>query len=132
MKLTKEQVTEKIRSCKSLQGKTIADIVNSLEFTENLARLMQVQKSDRERTIAIFQKQGRQVTKHVVDDILKMSLQAIAQEYLIILAMRSNASKERRQYISQICRQAYNYTIMTHVVAEFPELREYFLPNSGN
>ena len=117
-----KSVIEKIRQCKALQGKTIADVCSMPQFMDNVAAYLAEQKELREATLRSIPK-GKRVASHVVDRIELDDITKIINEYILILAKKSKLPASERLYIKQICQQAYNLTICQIVCKEFPELK---------
>ena len=116
-------VIEKIRQCKALQGKTIADVCTLPQFMDNVASYLAEQKELREATLRAIPN-GKRVASHVIDRIKLDDVTGIINEYVLILAKKSRKSASERLYIEQICQQAYNLTICQIVCEEFPELND--------
>ena len=137
--MKKAEIINKIQSCKALQGKTIADIIKLPEFVDNLAAYLRAQREDREavrRSYLAMRKaggaRGMKLPAHAIDRVADLGAQEFAGEYLAVLQKTCKRSAAEREYIAQLGTQAYNVTIANFVVAEFPELREFFFPKANN
>lgn len=125
----------KIASCKWLQGKTVADIIATDRFAQNLAAYLTAQKEDRNATRKSFEAMrkaggavGYKLPAHPVDKVLEMSVADFAIEYAAVVTGVSEKPLSVRRYIEQLGQQAYNLTIAQIVVEEFPELTPVLLP----
>lgn len=128
----------KIQSCQRLQGKTIADIVNTAHFIENLTAYMEAQRQDREAIKASYEAmkklgvpKGYKLPAHACDGCLKLSPSEFAAEWLKIIQHTSDLRSAERTYIRQLSLQAYNKTIIDIVLEEFPELEDKLIPKSN-
>lgn len=135
----KLEILKKIRSCKELRGKTIKDIVESVEFVENLAAYWVAQKADREATKKSYEAmrkaggaKGYRVPAHPIDDLCALTANEMAAEYYAVLMKMCNRPAAERKYIYQLGQQAYNLTIAQIVIREFPELEDTLIPKSKN
>lgn len=133
------EILKKIRSCKELQGKTIKEIIDSVEFVDNLAAYWVAQKSDREVTKKSYEAMrkaggahGYRVPAHPIDDLCTLTADEMASEYYAVLMKMCNRPAAERKYIYQLGQQAYNLTIAQIVVREFPELKDTLIPKSKN
>lgn len=129
MKLTKE-IIEKIRGCKALQGKAVADICQTDDFLRNLQKYIQAQKDEREAAKNAIPK-GCRLPAHVIDRIQAAGLldspTLFAKEYCKILNRESELKSAEREYVWQVGQQAYNLTIVNAVIKEYPELKDVLL-----
>ena len=135
----KKETLQKIRSCKALQGKDVADIIAMPRFLENLGAYWTAQKTDREairKSYDAMRKmggaKGYRIPAHVIDDLAGMSVADLAFEYAKVVAGGSTRNHAERLYIRQIGQQAYNLTIAQIVVDEYPELANELLPKSNS
>ena len=133
----KKETLQKIRSCKALQGKDVADIIAMPRFLENLGAYWTAQKTDRDairKSYAAMRKMGGaagyRIPAHVIDDLAGMSVADLAFEYAKVIAGGSKRNHAERLYIRQIGQQAYNLTIAQIVVDEYPELADELLLKS--
>ena len=134
----KKEVLKKIESVKALQGKTVQDITEMPEFRENLAAYWKAQKDDRESIKASYQAmhklggaKGYKLPAHTIDHLAAMTVDELMVEFCNILASRSTRPAAEREYIMQLCMQAYNLTIANLAVAEFPELKKELFPKAN-
>lgn len=135
----KKETLQKIRSCKALQGKDVADVVAMPRFRDNLAAYWTAQKTDRDairKSYAAMRKMGGaagyKIPAHVIDDLAGMTVDDLAFEYAKVVAGGSTRNNAERKYIRQIGQQAYNLTISQIVIEEFPELESELLPKKQN
>lgn len=133
----KKEIQNKIRSCKALKGKDVADVIDSPRFMENLAAYWTAQKADRDAIRKSYQAmhklggaKGYKIPAHVIDDLANLTVEELAIEYAKVVAGGSTRNHAERLYIRQIGQQAYNLTIAQYVVEEFPELEPELLPKS--
>lgn len=132
----KREIADKIRSCKALSGKSVADVVDTPEFLSNLAAYMKAQREEREAARESYEKvkayaPGFHLPAHPIDKCINLTPEDFAVEYLTIVAKRSQRPKAERDYIFQLGRQAYNLTIAQIVCREFPELEAELLNNKN-
>lgn len=135
----KKETLQKIRSCKALQGKDVADIIAMPRFLENLGAYWTAQKTDRDAIRKLYEAmrkmggaKGYRIPAHVIDDLAGMSVADLAFEYAKVVAGGSTRNHAERLYIRQIGQQAYNLTIAQIVVDEYPELANELLPKSNS
>ena len=135
----KKETFQKIRSCKALQGKDVADIIAMPRFLENLGAYWTAQKTDRDAIRKSYEAmrkmggaKGYRIPAHVIDDLAGMSVGDLAVEYAKVVAGGSTRNHAERLYIRQIGQQAYNLTIAQIVVDEYPELANELLPKSNS
>lgn len=135
----KKETLQKIRSCKALQGKDVADIIAMPRFLENLGAYWTAQKTDRDAIRKSYEAmrkmggaKGYRIPAHVIDDLAGMSVADLAFEYAKVVAGGSTRNHAERLYIRQIGQQAYNLTIAQIVVDEYPELANELLPKSNS
>lgn len=135
----KKETLQKIRSCKALQGKDVANIIAMPRFLENLGAYWTAQKTDRDairKSYDAMRKmggaKGYRIPAHVFDDLGGMSVADLAVEYAKVVAGGSTRNHAERLYIRQIGQQAYNLTIAQIVVDEYPELANELLPKSNS
>ena len=130
----KKETLQKIRSCKALQGKDVADVVAMPRFRDNLAAYWTAQKMDRDAIRKSYEAmhklggaRGYKIPAHVIDDLAGMTVEDLAVEYAKVIAGGSTRNHAERLYIRQIGQQAYNLTIAQIVVDEYPELADKLL-----
>lgn len=135
----KKETLQKIRSCKALQGKDVADIIAMPRFLENLGAYWTAQKTDRDAIRKSYEAmrkmggaKGYRIPAHVIDDLAGMSVSDLAVEYAKVVAGGSTRNHAERLYIRQIGQQAYNLTVAQIVVDEYPELANELLPKSNS
>lgn len=133
----KRETIAKIRKCKALQNVSLIDICKGEKFITNLEAYFDAQKADREairKSFAAMQKiggpRGLKLPAHALDHLAGLSVEELANEFLLIVQKISPLPANQRLYIEQICQQAYNLTIAQIVVEEFPELEAELLPKS--
>ena len=133
-KTMKQEILQKICSCKALNGKTIFDIVSMPRFAENLAAYWTEQKETRKTAIASYKAmhklggpKGYKLPAHVIDKLVDLSVEDLAVEYAKVVAGCSTRNFAERKYIRQIGQQAYNLTMVQCVVDEYPELSDELL-----
>lgn len=134
----KKETLQKIRSCKALQGKDVADIIAMPRFLENLGAYWTAQKTDRDairKSYAAMRKmggaKGYKIPAHPIDDLAQLTVEELAIEYAKVVAGGSTRNHAERLYIRQIGQQAYNLTVVQYVVDEYPELKDELLPKSN-
>lgn len=127
----------KVRQCKALQDVTIAQLVETQKFRDNLAAYMTAQKEDRaaiQKSYMAMKKlggaKGYKLPSHPIDKVINLSVGEFANEYLAIINHVSKRPFAERRYIFQLGNQAYNLTIAQIVVEEFPELADELIPKS--
>lgn len=135
----KKETLQKIRSCKALQGKDVADIIAMPRFLENLAAYWTAQKTDRDAIRKSYEAmrkmggaKGYRIPAHPIDDLAGMSVADLAFEYAKVVAGGSTRNHAERLYIRQIGQQAYNLTVAQCVVEEYPELEPELFPKKSN
>lgn len=133
----KNQTLNKIRSCKALQGKDVADIIAMPRFLENLGAYWTAQKTDRDAIRKSYEAmrklggaKGYKIPAHPIDDLAHLTVEELAIEYAKVVAGGSTRNHAERLYIQQIGQQAYNLTIAQIVVEEYPELENKLLPKT--
>ena len=135
--MSKEEIREKITSCKALQGMTVAELIGTDRFRENLAKYMKAQFEDRraiQQSYAAMQKmggaKGYKLPAHPIDRVIGYTVGEFAAEYMAILNKQSNLPASVRLYIKQLGDQSYSLTVIQYVVDEYPELADELLPKS--
>ncbi len=128
----------KVRQCKALQDVTIAQLVETQKFRNNLAAYMTAQKEDRaaiQKSYMAMKKlggaKGYKLPSHPIGKVINLSVGEFANEYLAIINHVSKRPFAERRYIFQLGNQAYNLTIAQIVVEEFPELADELIPKSN-
>lgn len=130
-----KKIIEKVRQCKALQGKTVADIIASPEFLANLGKYLEAQQQDRkaiEASYGAMRKLGSgfRLPTHPLQKFIDWDAERFAAEYGKVLNGVSALPAAQRKYIQQLGDQALNLTIAEAVCAEFPELREKLIPST--
>ena len=135
-KMNKE-ILNKIRDCKALQNVTIEDLCKTDRFRDNLAAYMTAQREDRKAIRASYDAmrklggvKGYKIPAHPIDDLISMSVEEFAREYLNVISKCSKRPAAERQYILQLGQQAYNLTVAQIVINEFPELESVLIPKN--
>lgn len=135
----KKDIRQKVLSCKALQGKTVMDVCETTRFHENVAAYLTAQKQDRNAIRASYEAmrklggaKGYKLPAHVIDRLMGMSVDDFVGAFLEILAGTSNRSRSEREYIEQLCQQAYNLTVAQFVVDEYPELADELIPKPNH
>lgn len=131
------ETIKKMQQCKALQGKTVADIIATARFRDNLAAYMTAQREDRKAIRASYDAmrkmggaKGFKIPAHPIDRVIDMSVEDFADKFAAIIAKASKLSLAERQYIKQLGQQAYNLTVAQYVVEEYPELESELLPKA--
>ena len=135
-KMNKE-ILNKIRDCKALQNVTIEELCQSDRFRDNLAAYMNAQREDRKAIRASYDAmrklggaKGFKIPAHPIDDLMSLSVDDFAREYLNVISKCSKRPAAERQYILQLGQQAYNLTVAQIVINEFPELESVLIPKN--
>lgn len=133
----KEEIRNKIASCKALQEMTVADLCATARFRENLAAYMTAQRTDREAIRDSYKAmkklggaKGYKLPAHPIDRVIDLSVEDFAVEYMAVINKTSTRPAAEREYIRQLGQQAYNLTVAQYVVDEYPELKKVLLPKS--
>lgn len=132
-----KETKRKIASCKALQGMTIAELVKTDRFRNNLAAYMTAQRTDREQIRKSYEAmrklggaKGFKLPAHPIDKCIYMTVGEMIAEYELIVNRNSERPRAEREYIRQLCGQAYNLTVAQYVVDEFPELESILIPKN--
>lgn len=132
-----KEVKRKIASCKTLQGMTVADIIATARFRDNLAAYMTAQREDRNATRASYDAmrkmggaKGYKLPAHPIDRVIGLSVADFAEEYKRVIGGYCGRARAEREYIKQLGQQAYQLTIAQYVVEEYPELADILIPKS--
>lgn len=130
-----KEIMEQLRRSKALEGVSVFGIISRREFIDNLAAYWTAQKEDRGAIRKSYQAmrklggaKGMKIPAHPIDDLLDLSAEDLAHEFVLVLSCESPRCHAEREYIGQLGRQAYNYTVAQLLVEEFPELEETLLP----
>ena len=131
----KEEIRNKIASCKALHSMTVAELCATARFRDNLAAYMAAQRADREVVRKSYQAmkklggtKGYKLPAHPIDRVINMSVDDFALAFMGVLAKTEKRPAAEREYIRQLGQQAYNLTVAQYVVDEFPELEAKLLP----
>ena len=124
---------EKIRSCKALQGKSVADVCMLSGFLANLEAYITVQREERKIATEHAKQFGggkMHAPAHPIDKTMDWSIERWRDEFIQVLGKTSILPSGVREYVRQLGMQAYNVTIANLVILEYPEMRSYFFKNS--
>ena len=132
-----KEIQQKIASCKALQNMTVADVINTQRFADNLAKYLNAQREDRKAIRASYAamiKAGGskryKLPAHVIDHFETWTVGEFTAAYLECINKKYNGPFAERQYITQLGQQAYNVTVCQYVVEEFPELEPVLFPKN--
>lgn len=132
------ELTQALRGLRCLKNKTVEDIVKSERYFRVLSQYWKQQQEERIAGKLAYQAMekkgltaGKHLPAHIIDSLMSMSADDLRDAYLCILDKTSAIIPRERQYISQLCGQAYNYTIILMACDEKPELREKLLPKTN-
>lgn len=135
----KAETAKKVRACKALQDMSVAQLVATDRFLNNLGAYMAAQHEDRKairKSYDAMRKlggaKGYKLPAHAIDRVMDMSVEEFAKEYLAIIGHNSERPAAERKYIFQLGTQAYELTVAQYVVDEFPELKEELIPSAKN
>lgn len=128
IKTMDKAISDKVRQCKALKGKTVFDIMEMQEFQDNLATYWTQQKEQRKATIESYKRISKQVPAHCIDQVINLTTEQLTMAYIQILNKTSIRPASERKYISQLCAQAYSLTCAQFVVKQFPELEDILIP----
>lgn len=133
----KREIQQKVASCKALQGMTVADLIATARFRDNLAAYMTAQRTDRKAIWESYEAmrklggaKGYKLPAHPIDRVIDMTVEQFADEYMAVISKASARPVAERQYIEQLGKQAYNLTVAQYVVDEYPELENELIPKS--
>lgn len=133
----KKEILTKIQSCKALSGKTVAELIATERFRNNLAAYMTAQREDRKQIRASYEAmrkvggaKGYKLPAHPIDRVIDLSVDDFAAEYMAVIAKISKRPVAERRYIQQLGQQAYNLTVAQYVVEEYPELEPVLIPKA--
>lgn len=134
-----KEIQQKVESCKALQGMSVADIIATARFRDNLAAYMTAQREMRKMAQSSYQAMHKlggpkkyKLPAHPIDRLMELTVGEFAQEYAAVISRTSRRPFAERQYIEQLGRQAYSLTVAQYVVEEFPELENELIPKSNN
>ncbi len=133
----KADTAKKVRACKALQDMSVAQLVATDRFLDNLGAYLVAQREDRKairKSYDAMRKlggaKGYKLPAHAIDRVMDMSVEEFAKEYLAIISHNSERPAAEREYIFQLGTQAYELTVAQYVVDEFPELKEELIPSA--
>lgn len=116
---------------------TVADLIATVRFRDNLAAYMTAQREDRKATRQAYETmkklggaKGFKLPAHTIDRVINMPVEDFAVEYAKIVCGGSAKKSSERAYIRQLGQQAYNLTVAQYVVDEYPELADELIPKS--
>ena len=133
----KPEIQKKINACKALNGMSVADLIATDRFRDNLAGYMTEQRETRKMAISSYQAMrklganGYKLPSHPIDRVINMTVEDFAIEFAKIICGGSKRNASERRYIQQLGQQAYNLTIAQYVVDEFPELSDELIPKTN-
>lgn len=135
----KLETAKKVRACKALQDMSVAQLVATDRFLNNLGAYMAAQREDRKSIRKSYEAmhklggtKGYKLPSHAIDKVIDLSAEEFAREYLAVINGSSSRSAAERQYIAQLGAQAYHLTVAQYVVDEFPELEGELIPKTKN
>ena len=133
----KPETKRKVESCKALREMSVADLIATDRFRDNLAAYMAAQSTDRQAikdSYAAMRKLGGatgfKLPAHPIDRVINMPVEDFAVEYAKVVCGRSTRNAAERKYIRQLGQQAYNLTVAQYVVDEYPELADELIPKA--
>lgn len=133
----KNETKRKVESCKALREMSVADLIATDRFRDNLATYMTAQRTDRQAikdSYAAMRKlggaKGYKLPAHPIDRVIGMPVEDFAVEYAKVVCGRSTRNAAERKYIRQLGQQAYNLTVAQYVVDEYPELADELIPKA--
>lgn len=116
---------------------TVADLIATARFRDNLAAYMTAQRTDRKAIRESYEAmrklggaKGYKLPAHPIDRVIDMTVEQFADEYMAVISKASARPVAERQYIEQLGKQAYNLTVAQYVVDEYPELENELIPKS--
>lgn len=134
----RKEIQQKIRQCKALQNLSVADLIATQRFLDNLAAYMTAQREDRNAIRASYEAmrklggaKGYKLPAHPIDRVIDMRVEDFANAYAAVINRSSKRPAAERKYIMQLGNQAYNLTVLQFVVDEFPELSDELLPKKN-
>lgn len=134
----KAEIIEKMKACKALEGKTVLDVLKMPEFAANLGKYFDAQKAEWHAARKSLEAQRKvagtnrlRLPAHTLDKLIGWSNEMLLAEFVKVWQKTSTCSHAVREYVAQLGMQAYNVTVANFVVAEFPELSEFFFPKTN-
>lgn len=130
----KTEIQKKIKETKALQGKSVEDVLRTPEFAANVGAYLKEQRALRQAVRDTIHKQNprARVPAHTVDRMGYLNEDNFAEIWIKLSQRIIKKPKSERDYIDQLGMLAYKKTIADFVIAEFPELKEEFYPQSKN
>lgn len=126
---------QKRKMADALEGLSIADIIKSDRFRENLAAYLTAQREDRKKIRASYAAmrklggtKGYKLPSHVIDRFMDISVEDFAGLYAGMLDHSIWRPYAERKYIMQLGQQAYNLTIVQIAAEKYPELESLLNP----
>lgn len=114
---------------------TVADLIATARFRDNLAAYMTAQRVDRKTIRESYEAmrklggaKGYKLPAHPIDRVIDLTVEQFADEFMAVISKASARSVAERQYIEQLGKQAYNLTVAQYVVDEYPELENELIP----
>lgn len=133
-----KEIQDKVKSCKALQTMTIGELLATQRFRDNLAAYITAQRTDREQIRKSYEAmrklggaKGYKLPSHPIDKCINLTVDQFVEEYKNIVEKHSPRPRSEREYIRQLCAQAYNLTVAQYVVDEFPELADVLIPKNN-
>lgn len=134
----KTEILEKMKACKALAGKTVLDVLEMPEFAANLGKYFDAQKAEWQAARKSLEAQRKiagtnrlRLPAHTLDKLIGWSNEMLLAEFVKMVQKTSTSSHAVREYVGQLGMQAYNVTVANFVVAEFPELSDFFFPTTN-
>lgn len=110
-----EKQTNKIASCKALQGKSIGDVIATDRFLANLQAVMHEQRVTRAAARKAAAAAGMKLRSHAVDLFVGWTAEEMRAAFVAVLEHRSGRPFRERQYIEQLGRLVLNETIRQYI-----------------
>jgi len=134
----KPETQKKINACKALNGMSVADLIATDRFRNNLGAYMIAQREDRKQIRASYEAmrkmggaKGFKLPAHIIDRLMDLSVDEFANAFASIINGVSTRTASEREYIAQLGFQAYNLTVIQYVIEEFPELEKELIPKTN-
>ena len=134
----KADIVAKMKACKALAGKTVLDVLEMPEFAANLGKYFEAQKAEWQAARKSLEVQRKiagtnrlRLPAHTLDKLIEWDNERLRKEFVAVVQKTSTSSHAVREYVGQLGMQAYNVTVANFVVAEFPELSDFFFPKTN-
>jgi len=134
----KPETQKKINACKALNGMSVADLIATDRFRNNLGAYMIAQREDRKQIRASYEAmrkmggaKGYKLPAHTIDRVMDLSVEEFTNAFASIINGVSKRTASEREYIAQLGFQAYNLTVIQYVIEEFPELEKELIPKTN-